>query len=112
MQIFLTMMKTSNQLDLLKLVNNKLEVKRDELMDVINSSLSSFLPDRVKTIYDAQLELATVEKALEINRFFQIQIQEELLSSMLNEEEVFTKKSDGEKEDNSNLPKDSEELKK
>ena len=81
MQIFLTM-KNSNQIDVLKLVNSKLEVRRDELMDMINSSLSSLLPDRVKIIYDSQLELATIEKALEINRYFQVQVQENLLSNI------------------------------
>ncbi len=112
MQTFLMTMKTSNQLDLLKLVNNKLEVRRDELMDIINSSLSSSLPDRVKLIYDSQLELATVEKALEINRYFQVQVQENLLSNILKETEVFSKKGGTREEDNSQLPNDSEEQKK
>lgn len=76
-------MKTSNQLELLKLVNSKLEVKRDELMDIINLSLTSNLPDRVSVIYNAQIELATTEKALEINRYFQIQIQEQVLGNIL-----------------------------
>jgi hypothetical protein len=76
-------METSNKLELLKIVNNKLEVKRDELMDMINSSLSSIAPDRISVIYNAQLELATVEKALEINRYFQIQIQEQVLGDIL-----------------------------
>ena len=111
MQIFLTM-KNSNQIDILKLVNSKLEVRRDELMDMINSSLSSLLPDRVKIIYDSQLELATIEKALEINRYFQVQVQENLLSNILKEKESFSKKGGTGKEDNSELPNDDEELKK
>lgn len=111
MQIFLTM-KNSNQIDVLKLVNSKLEVRRDELMDMINSSLSSLLPDRVKIIYDAQLELATIEKALEINRYFQVQVQENLLSNILKENEAFSKKGGTRKEDDSELPNDDEELKK
>ena len=105
-------METSNKLELLKIVNNKLEVKRDELMDMINSSLSSLLPDRVKIIYDSQLELATIEKALEINRYFQVQVQENLLSNILKENEAFSKKGGTRKEDNSELPNDDEELKK
>jgi hypothetical protein len=105
-------MKNSNQIDVLKLVNSKLEVRRDELMDMINSSLSSLLPDRVKIIYDSQLELATIEKALEINRYFQVQVQENLLSNILKENEAFSKKVGTRKEDNSELPNDDEELKK
>lgn len=100
-------MSSSNQLELLKLVNNKLEAKRDELMDVINVSLSSVLPNRIQVIYDTQLELATIEKAMEINRYFQIQIQEQILSSMLEN----TEQKDS--EDNSKLdyPEDAEDLK-
>ena len=91
-------METSNKLELLKIVNNKLEVKRDELMDVINSSLSSLSSNRVEIIYNAQLELATVEKALEINRYFQVQIQEQVLGDILDK--------------TSYDPKDSKDLKK
>lgn len=108
MQISIMMMKNSNQLDLLKLVNNKLEVRRDELMDVINSSLSSYMPNRVQLIYDAQLELANVENALEINRYFQVQVQENLLSNILTE----TQKGSTKNSDNTNLPNNSEEQKK
>jgi hypothetical protein len=91
-------MKNSSQLNILKIVNNKLEAKRDELMDVINSSLSSLSSNRVEIIYNAQLELATVEKALEINRYFQVQIQEQVLGDIL---------------DKTNYdPKDSKDLKK
>jgi len=105
-------MQVSNQLDLLKLVNNKLEVRRDELMDIINSSLSSTLPNRVQFIYDAQIELATIEKALDINRYFQVQVQENLLSNILKQENVFSKKGGTREEDYSQLPNDSEEQKK
>lgn len=101
-------MSSSNQLELLKLVNNKLEAKRDELMDVINVSLSSVLPNRVQVIYDTQLELATIEKAMEINRYFQIQIQEQILSSMLEN----TEQKDSEDNFKSDYPEDDEDLKK
>jgi len=101
-------MSSSNQLELLKLVNNKLEAKRDELMDVINVSLSSVLPNRVQVIYDTQLELATIEKAMEINRYFQIQIQEQILSSMLEN----TEQKDSEDNSKSDYPEDDEDLKK
>ncbi len=98
MRISLMKMKNSSQLNILKIVNNKLEAKRDELMDVINSSLSSLSSNRVEIIYNAQLELATVEKALEINRYFQVQIQEQVLGDIL---------------DKTNYdPKDSKDLKK
>jgi hypothetical protein len=100
------------QIDILKLVNSKLEVRRDELMDVINSSLYSILPDRVKIIYDSQLELATIEKALEINRYFQVQVQENLLSNILKENEAFSKTGSTRRENDSKLPNDDEELKK
>ncbi len=87
-------MKISNQLNVLKIVNNKLEVKRDELMDVINSSLSSLSSNRVEMIYNAQLELATVEKALEINRYFQVQIQEQVLGDILDKTNYDSKDSE------------------
>jgi len=83
MQMFLTKMSNTNQLEILKLVNSKLEARRDELMDIINVSLSSSIANRIQFIYDAQIELATIEKALEINRFFQIQLQEQVLETVL-----------------------------
>lgn len=101
-------METSNKLELLKIVNNKLEVKRDELMDMINSSLSSIAPDRISVIYNAQLELATVEKALEINRYFQIQIQEQVLGDILKNSSNYKDDSNSETKPTS----DEEELKK
>jgi hypothetical protein len=101
-------METSNKLELLKIVNNKLEVKRDELMDMINSSLSSVAPDRISVIYNAQLELATVEKALEINRYFQIQIQEQVLGDILKNSSNYKEDSNSEMKSTS----DEEELKK
>lgn len=101
-------METSNKLELLKIVNNKLEVKRDELMDMINSSLSSIAPDRISVIYNAQLELATVEKALEINRYFQIQIQEQVLDDILKNSSNYKDDSNSETKSTS----DEEELKK
>lgn len=101
-------METSNKLELLKIVNNKLEVKRDELMDMINSSLSSIAPDRISVIYNAQLELATVEKALEINRYFQIQIQEQVLGDILKNSSNYKDDSNSDTKSTS----DEEELKK
>lgn len=101
-------METSNKLELLKIVNNKLEVKRDELMDVINSSLSSTASDRINVIYNAQLELATVEKALEINRYFQIQIQEQVLGDILKNSSNYK----GDSSPETKLTSDDEELKK
>lgn len=101
-------MDNSSQLELLKLVNNKLEAKRDELMDIINVSLSSVIPNRVQVIYDAQMDLATTERALEINRYFQIQIQEQILSSMLEN----TEQKDSEDNPKSDYPEDVENLKK
>ena len=101
-------MNSSSQLELLKLVNNKLEAKRDELMDIINVSLSSVIPNRAQVIYDAQMDLATTEKALEINRYFQIQIQEQILSSMLEN----TEKIDSENNSDSDYSEDAENLKK
>lgn len=100
-------MNNSDQLEVLKLVGSKLEIRRDELMDIINVSLSSALHNRVDFVYKAQLELATVEKALEINRFFQIQLQENILSDIIekNKEEVDNKPE-------TDYPEDAEDLKK
>lgn len=101
-------MSNPNQLEVLKLVGSKLETRRDELMDIINVSLSSALPSRVSLVYDTQLELATIEKALEINRFFQIQLQENILSDII-------EKNKGEDIDNhpeTDYPEDAEDLKK
>lgn len=105
-------MSNNNQLEVLKLVNNKLEVRRDELMDIINVSLSSNITNRVEIIYKTQLELATIEKALEINRYFQVQMQENLLSNILKEKEILSKKGGTREVDNSQLPNDAEDLKK
>jgi hypothetical protein len=63
-------------------------------MDVINSSLSSLSSNRVEMIYNAQLELATVEKALEINRYFQVQIQEQVLGDILDKTNYDSKDSE------------------
>jgi hypothetical protein len=101
-------METSSKLELLKIVNNKLELKRDELMDTINSSLSSIIPDRINIIYNAQLELATIEKALEINRYFQIQIQEQVLGDILKNTSNYKGNSNPEMK----FTSDDEELKK
>ena len=78
-------MEASNGQSILKLVNSKLEVRRDELTDIISSSLNSTNPDRVSSVYESVLELSTIEKALELNRYFQIQVQENLLSTILKE---------------------------
>jgi len=106
MQIFLT--KMNSQLETLKIVNNKLEARRDELMDIINVSLSSVIANRVELIYETQLELATIEKALEINRYFQIQIQEQVLETILEN----GTKGDSDENSNSDYPQDAEDLKK
>ena len=97
-------MSNPNQLEVLKLVGSKLETRRDELMDIINVSLSSALPNRVNLVYDAQLELATIEKALEINGYFQIQV----LSNTL---EVH-KGENLENKPQNEFPEDAEDLKK
>ena len=91
-------METSNGQSILKLVNSKLEVRRDELMDIISSSLNSTNPDRVFNVYESILELATIEKSLELNRYFQIQVQENLLSTILKETQKGDTKSEGDKE--------------
>ena len=67
----------------LKIVQAKLENKRDELMDIINTSLLSSIPTRIEIIYRSQLKLATVEKALEINRFFMVQLQQDILKDLI-----------------------------
>jgi hypothetical protein len=91
-------METSNGQSILKLVNSKLEVRRDELTDIISSSLNSTNPDRVSSVYESVLELATIEKALELNRYFQIQVQENLLSTILKETQKGDTKTEGDKE--------------
>jgi hypothetical protein len=53
-------METTNGQSILKLVNSKLEVRRDELMDRISSYLNSTNPDRVSSVYESVLELATI----------------------------------------------------
>lgn len=94
-------MEVSNGQSILKLVNSKLEVRRDELTDIISSSLNSTNPDRVSSVYESVLELATIEKALELNRYFQIQVQENLLSTILKE----TQKGDARSESDEELKK-------
>jgi hypothetical protein len=91
-------METSNSQSILKLVSSKLEVRRDELTDIISSSLNSTNPDRVSNVYESVLELATIEKALELNRYFQIQIQENLLSTILKETQKGDTRSEGDEE--------------
>ena len=91
-------METTNGQSILKLVNSKLEVRRDELMDIISSSLNSTTPDRVFNVYESILELATIEKSLELNRYFQIQVQENLLSTILKETQKGDTKTEGDKE--------------
>ena len=91
-------METTNSQSILKLVNSKLEVRRDELMDVISSSLNSTTPDRVSNVYESVLELATIEKALELNRYFQVQVQENLLSTILKETQKGDTKSKSDEE--------------
>lgn len=94
-------METTNSQSILKLVNSKLEVRRDELTDIISSSLSSTTPDRVSIVYESILELATIEKALELNRYFQIQVQENLLSTILKQ----TQKGDTKSKNDEDLKK-------
>ncbi len=91
-------METSNGQSILKLVNSKLEVRRDELMDRISSYLNSTNPDRVSSVYESVLELATIEKALELNRYFQIQVQENLLSTILKETQKGDTRPEGDEE--------------
>ena len=91
-------MEASNGQSILKLVNSKLEVRRDELTDIISSSLNSTNPDRVSSVYESVLELATIEKALELNRYFQIQVQENLLSTILKETQKGDTKSKSDEE--------------
>lgn len=69
--------------DILKAVQSKLEAKRDALMDKINASLSSDLPNRVDIIYKSQLKLVAIEKAMELNRFFMVQVQQEVLNNIV-----------------------------
>ena len=91
-------METTISQSILKLVNSKLEVRRDELTDIISSSLNSTNPDRVSIVYESVLELATIEKALELNRYFQIQVQENLLSTILKETQKGDTKSKSDEE--------------
>lgn len=91
-------METSSSQSILKLVSSKLEVRRDELTDIISSSLNSTNPDRVSNVYESVLELATIEKALELNRYFQIQVQENLLSTILKETQKGDTRSEGDEE--------------
>ena len=91
-------METTNSQSILKLVNSKLEVRRDELTDIISSSLNSTNPDRVSIVYESVLELATIEKALELNSYFQIQVQEHLLSTILKETQKGDTKSKSDEE--------------
>ena len=91
-------MEASNGQSILKLVNSKLEVRRDELTDIISSSLNSTNPDRVSSVYESVLELATIEKALELNRYFQIQVQENLLSTILKETQKGGTRSESDEE--------------
>ena len=77
------MIKMTNRIEILKIVGLKLNSEREVLMDCINASLSSNDPNRVTLIYDSELKLATIEKAIEINNYFQIQMQEQSLSELL-----------------------------
>ena len=72
----------------LKIVQAKLENNRDELMDQINLALLSSIPNRIDIIYKAQLKLATIEKALEINRYFMVQLQQEILTDLIADDMV------------------------
>ena len=90
-------MTTFKEINILKIVSSRLESKRDELMDVINSSIVSDSPNRVEYIYNAQIELANIEKALEMNQYFQVQIQEQLLNNAIQlEKKEGTKESENE----------------
>ena len=64
----------------------------------ISSSLNSTNPDRVSSVYESVLELATIEKALELNRYFQIQVQENLLSTILKETQKGGTRSESDEE--------------
>jgi hypothetical protein len=90
--------------DTLKAVQSKLEAKRDALIDKINASLSSDLPNRVSIIYKTQLKLVVIEKALELNRFFMLQVQQEVLADIIADDmikgtlDAIDKKIEGDKD--------------
>lgn len=81
---------------LLNVVNSKLESDRDVLMDKINTSLYSDNPNRIETIYKSEIKLAQIEKAIEINRMFIVQLQqsaaENFLDSNMSEKDKEIKK--------------------
>ncbi len=63
------MKDNSIKIGLLKAVGSKLQNNRDVLMDKINTLLSSQEPNRINMIYKAELKLARIEHALELNNF-------------------------------------------
>ena len=78
-------MSNHSKIDLLKIIDRKFDSEREVLMDSINTSLSSSDPNRVENIYTSILALATIDKAIELNRYFQLQIQEQTLEKVLSE---------------------------
>lgn len=93
-------MKINNEIlkrqALLNVVNSKLESDRDVLMDKINTSLYSDDYNRIEIIYKSEIKLAQIEKAIEINRMFIIQLQqsaaENFLDSNMSEKDKEIKK--------------------
>jgi hypothetical protein len=93
----------------LRIVGLKLEADREELVDNISSSLSSSNAGRIEDIYNSIIKLATIEKSIEINTTFQLQIRRDFL-----EMEDYLSKSDSTINTPTvgvnDFPKDDEEL--
>jgi len=77
------MKANSIKIELLKTVGLKLQNNRDALMDKINILLSSQEPNRINMIYKAELKLARLEHALELNNFFILQSQQDMLTDII-----------------------------
>lgn len=71
------------RIELLKAVGSKLEIKRDILMDKINILLNSENPNRINLIYKTELKLVQIEKALELNNYFILQTQKDVLTDLV-----------------------------
>jgi hypothetical protein len=80
----------ANQLriGLLKAVGSKLQTKRDMLMDKINILLSSEEPNRINMIYKTELKLAQIENAIELNNFFIVQSQQDMLTDIVTDDMI------------------------
>jgi hypothetical protein len=75
----------ANQLriELLKIVGSKLETKRNALIDKINILLNSQEPNRINMIYKTELKLVQIESALELNNYFIVQAQQDMLTDLV-----------------------------